>query len=716
MKNLFRHFFGCLLILTSITNVLAQHISVTVAGCGKPGYYGDGGLARMGKVNKNVFICVDQNQNIYFSDQSSRVIRKVSGRDGVITTIAGGGTSTSDGIPATSAFLNITGLCVDRGGNIYVVSGNTKLKRIDAVSQLITTYAGGGSSLADGIPATAASIVAASVCADASGNIYLTTNNRVRKIDASTHNIVTIGGSGSTAYSGDGGPATLAGINSPLYIAADDTGNIYFSDLYAYGITRIRKINHFTGFISTVIGSTSTSGPIEYCLGLDLGVGPLSGLACDRKGCVVISELSCSCRKWDPATDTVYPLAGNFTIESFDDDTTSIYAYMNTNHGVCVDNENNYYVADTANRRVRKIIPLSIEPKFAFGHGQYITPCPDGGGHRLDSLLWITDIDLTQPETWTVAVTPVHGSLSGFPFTTPSNGKFRTTKPRDLFYTPCASYVGSDSFSVAVSDGVYIDTIIIYVSVQPPPTITIITPDSICNGVLRPVSTNVVGGSWGSIHGYVSVNANDSASATLSSVLGGFDTLTYTLELGCSVTAKNAVRINPSLAAAIIVGPDTICAGSAVAFSSPMTGGTWTTTNYAVSIVDLTTGICTGVLPGVNYIQYNVSNECGSATNSKPLVVKDCGTTATTLISNRSKPLIYPNPASQTLFINSGTTVSSPLTVKITNTVGQVIMQTELPMSLQAHQVDVSKIPPGTYFATLISETTYWTSKFTIER
>lgn len=703
-----------LMVIGTSLHTSAQHVSVTVAGSGRRGYYGDGGLARMAKLNRNTQICVDANQNVYFSDQTSRVIRKISGKDGTITTIAGGGSSTSDGIPATNATLFVQGLCTDPAGNIYVLSGN--IKRIDATTNIITTYAGGGTSTAEGIPATAALISAASICSDNTGNIYLTTNHRVRKIDGSTYTISTVAGSGLSGYSGDGGPALLANLNIPGYIAADDTGNIYFSDVYATGINRIRRIHHSTGTISTVIGATTTSAPVEYCLGLDLGVGPISGLTCDRDGCVVISETSCSCRKWSPATDTVYPLAGNFTIESFDDDTTSIYAYMNTNHGVCVDNENNYYVADTANRRVRKIIPLSTKPKFAFGNGQYITPCPGGGGHRLDSLLWIADIDLAQIETWTIASTPTHGSLSGFPVTAPSKGRFKTTKPLDLFYTPDASYMGEDFFKVKVSDGSSSDTLTIYVSVQPPPSIAITTPDSICTGTMLSVSTSVEGGSWGSINGYVAVGANDSITATLASVSGGFDTVTYSVNFGCITTAKNAIRINPSLSSAVVWGPDTICVGETALFSSPMSGGTWTTTNYAVSIIDLSSGVCNGILPGINYVQYNVSNECGAATNSKTLVVKDCGTTNTEPVKETGVPpySIFPNPASEKLSVKLNGPVKNPAKLIILNALGQEMMNTDLEIKATTYSIDITSLPPGAYLATFKSAESFSTQKFNV--
>lgn len=73
---------------------------------------------------------------------------------------------------------------------------------------------------------------------DSAGNLYIadTGNERIRKVTASTGNISTIAGNGYTGYTGDGGAATSAELNNPAYLAVDSSGNTYFTDTYHFVI------------------------------------------------------------------------------------------------------------------------------------------------------------------------------------------------------------------------------------------------------------------------------------------------------------------------------------------------------------------------------------------------------------------------------------------------------------------------------------------------
>ena len=125
--------------------------------------------------------------------------------------------------------------------------------------QIITTFAGGGTGgLGDGGPATAANLsVFPAITFDTSGNLLIGCNNqqRVRKVDVTTGTITTIAGTGTSASSGDGGPATVADIYYPNNIAVDRHNNLYISD----HTDKIRKVNAITGIITTIAG-TGTAG------------------------------------------------------------------------------------------------------------------------------------------------------------------------------------------------------------------------------------------------------------------------------------------------------------------------------------------------------------------------------------------------------------------------------------------------------------------------
>jgi uncharacterized protein (TIGR03437 family) len=199
---------------------------------------------------------VDSAGNLYIADTNNTCVRKVS--NGVITTVAGGGSATGDNVPATSAFLYAPqGVAVDSAGNLYIADG-----RIRKVSNgVITTVAGGGTNFGDNVPATSAALSAPQgVAVDLAGNLYIadTRNNRVRKVSNGVINTVAGGGS----VFGDNGPATSAQLNSPMGIAVDAAGNVYFADT---GSFRIRVLTPSAASCSAsispaVISSTASGG------------------------------------------------------------------------------------------------------------------------------------------------------------------------------------------------------------------------------------------------------------------------------------------------------------------------------------------------------------------------------------------------------------------------------------------------------------------------
>jgi uncharacterized repeat protein (TIGR01451 family) len=256
----------------------------TIAGImtgGWSAYTGDGGPATAAEITAN-WICTDAAGNIYMSGVNR--VRKVDMATGIITTVAGNGsyTTSGDGGPATAAGIPFAeGIWVDGANNLYVCS-DKRVRRVDGVTGTISTVAGNGSSTfsGDGGPATAAGLDASGICMNAAGELLITGRNhhRVRSVSAAGI-ITTIAGTGVSGASGDGGPATAAGLEAPYGIALDFAGNIYLSSYWASGV---RRIDAATGIISTVIGgtgATSVSGTPALCT----QVGPQQ-LACDAAG------------------------------------------------------------------------------------------------------------------------------------------------------------------------------------------------------------------------------------------------------------------------------------------------------------------------------------------------------------------------------------------------------------------------------------------------
>lgn len=200
---------------------------------------------------------------LMIADTGNNVLQRFDPRSGELTRFAGSGIRgfNGDGGPSTESSLRgPRGVAVDQVGNVYIAdSGNRRIRRIDAATGVITTVAGNGErgSTGDGGPALEASLVSPrSVAIDRKGDLYILDwgSNRVRKVDHETGIITAYAGIDEAGFQGDGGPATLAQMWSPLAIALDNDGNLYIADQLNH---RIRRVEAATGIIETVAGSGS---------------------------------------------------------------------------------------------------------------------------------------------------------------------------------------------------------------------------------------------------------------------------------------------------------------------------------------------------------------------------------------------------------------------------------------------------------------------------
>ena len=236
------------------------HFITSYVGTGLAGFGGDGGQAAQARLSHPTGVAVDAKGNLYIADSGNNRVRRVDASTGVITTYAGNGRTglSGDGGPASAAELNNpTGLAFDADGNLFIADhDNDLIRRVDGKTGEITTVAGGGTSgaIGDGGPATSATLTGPyAVAVDADGNLCIADREgeRIREVDAKSQTIRTVAGRGFPAYSGDGQLGTKAQIDDPSGIAVDKAGNVYFSD------SRNNRIREVTtdGIIITVAGT-----------------------------------------------------------------------------------------------------------------------------------------------------------------------------------------------------------------------------------------------------------------------------------------------------------------------------------------------------------------------------------------------------------------------------------------------------------------------------
>jgi len=201
------------------------------------GFSGDGGPATEAELNNPLGIALDASENLFIADSSNGVVRRVDHATGIITTVAGKGrgVSSGDGGPATSAGLSQPlALYVDNFGNLLITTGDHRVRRVDLSTGIITTVVGKERGFSgDGGPAIDALITnAEAIVGDSLGNLFIadTGNWRVRRIDHATGIITTVVGDGISGYKGDGGPATNAELTLVMGLAIDGAGNLFIAD------------------------------------------------------------------------------------------------------------------------------------------------------------------------------------------------------------------------------------------------------------------------------------------------------------------------------------------------------------------------------------------------------------------------------------------------------------------------------------------------------
>ena len=412
---------GAIAVSHSVFKIDPAGAVTRIAGNSRTGFSGDGAAATSASLFAPRGVAADRAGNVFIADTGNQRIRRVT-PDGIITTVAGGGSELGDDGPATNALLNYPGSVVlDSAGNLFI----GELGRVRKVSRdgIITTVAGGGThTSSDGGPATSAQLSGAldvavdgagnlfiverpynedtegydyrvrkvspagivstlmlvpaccgvSITADAAGNLFISSRQVVWKISAAGERTVVAGNGNYGPPSGDGEAAIRAQLGVVTALAVDAAQNLLIADDLGRKVRRVTP----DGIIRSV-ASIPTSTPIASGDGgpavnaqLRLAVAGLigqGGLATDSEGNLYIAETGAHRIRRVSPSGTITTVAGvgtprclAATCLPLGDGGPAIGAALWYPTSVAVDRAGNLFIADTANLRVRKVSPDGI--------------------------------------------------------------------------------------------------------------------------------------------------------------------------------------------------------------------------------------------------------------------------------------------------------------------------------------------------------------------
>ena len=308
-------------------------------------------------------LALDPSGNLFVTDNSASVIRKITPA-AVVSTFAGanGVTGTTNGVGTAARFNFPCALAADATGNLFLAdSVNCEIRKLTP-DGTVTTFAGaaglGGG--ADGTGTTARFNRPYGLTIDPSGNLYVTdsANHNIRKITSTGLTTTVAGSSGS--YGSIDGNSTNARFYFPQGAAFDSARNLYVTD--AYNAT-VRKVAA-DGNVTTVAGAAGVINHVDGTAAASRFGYPY-GIACDGDGNVLVSDSAFNAIRHISPSGAVRTLAGVPSTTTGSSDGLGTTARFNQPRGIAIDRDNNVYVADAGNHTIRKVTPTGNVSTFA---------------------------------------------------------------------------------------------------------------------------------------------------------------------------------------------------------------------------------------------------------------------------------------------------------------------------------------------------------------
>ncbi|HEX5265298.1 MAG TPA: hypothetical protein VFW24_00860 [Acidimicrobiales bacterium] len=290
-------------------------------------------------------LAADGNGNVYVADAGTGAVYAVA-PDGAVTTVA-------------VHLSDPRGVAVDSSGDVFVAdTGHDRVVEVAAGSGALTTVAGSGTwgFTPDGAPAAGAAVEGpAGVAVDGAGDVFFSEGaaNRIRKVDAATGALVTVGGSGIYGSSGDGGPAPAAQLAGPAALAFGPSADLFFVEA---GDSRVRALTT-SGTVVAVAGKGGRAENGDGGSALHAQLDGPTGVAVDARGDVLVSEGPGErVREVAPATGVIYTVGGTGA-PGAGDGGPAASAPLHDPEAVAVTPAGLVVVADAANRALRGFVP-----------------------------------------------------------------------------------------------------------------------------------------------------------------------------------------------------------------------------------------------------------------------------------------------------------------------------------------------------------------------
>ncbi len=351
--------------LLLIPALVHGQIITTIAGNGSSVRSGDGGPATNAGCRPNK-CAIDKNGNLYFTEYDK--IHKVDA-SGIITTFAGTDSAgyNGDGIPATTARLDIPeDIAVDEAGNVYFADhGNYRIRRIDAITNIITTVAGNGDisfGYTDGTNVSSSCIgPLRAMCIDKLGNIYISNSRQVAKIAPSgilkvVAGTETWGGALPLFFTPQS--ATSARLINVASITVDLIGNLYIrlsflpDHTYTY-YAAIVKVDT-TGILTQYAGNGYAGHSGDGGMATAAKIGQFDdSMTTDREGNLYFSNNDKVSKV--NKSGIICSVAGSGKEGFSGDGYDARYAKLKGPDGVAIDTSGNLYIVDESNLRIRKV-------------------------------------------------------------------------------------------------------------------------------------------------------------------------------------------------------------------------------------------------------------------------------------------------------------------------------------------------------------------------